>query len=219
MYQRLTSLGVVTLAVVTLGFAFTAAPAAAHAAFVTSTPAPDGTLAAAPGQISITFSETIARSSTLVVTGPTGTVLSGAPAISGNQISAALQGGGAGSYSVQWSNTSLDDGHDNAGGFQFTVAAAGAPAAQPAPAAPPTAAAQPALATRPAPVAAAAPAQPAPATRQPMGTTEPPPARLPATGTGLVTDTPLTAWSVLIPAILLSLTVGALLIRRRATAR
>jgi methionine-rich copper-binding protein CopC len=163
----------------------------AHAAFVASTPAPDSVLAAAPAQITITFSETIARSSTLVVTGPAGAVVSGSPSVSGRQMTASLQSAGAGAYHVHWSNTSLDDGHDSAGSFQFTVAAQATPRA---------------VAT------AAAPRVASPATAQQAAAA---PVRMPPTGAGLAADTPVTAAAPLTAPLLIGTSLVAMCLRRR----
>jgi methionine-rich copper-binding protein CopC len=107
---------------------------AAHAAFVSSTPAPDSTVTALPAQVVIVFSQAIMRSSTIVVSGPSGRVVSGATTVEGNRAATALQDDGQGVYRVAWANVSAEDGHESSGSFQFTVAAAPAPVpAAPAP--------------------------------------------------------------------------------------
>ncbi len=104
--------------------ALTARGALAHAEFVTSEPAPGATLATAPTQVRIVFTQAISRSSTIVVTGPGGRVVSGPTTVSGNVAIAPVQATALGVYQVQWANTSLEDGHERSGSFQFTVVGA-----------------------------------------------------------------------------------------------
>jgi hypothetical protein len=113
--------------------------ASAHAEFVTADPAPGAALTTAPTQVRIVFTQAIARSSTIVVTGPDGRVVSGATTVSGNVATVSVQATAPGVYQVQWANTSLEDGHERSGAFQFTVVAARPPAVPglPAQAAPP----------------------------------------------------------------------------------
>ncbi len=101
--------------------ALTARGALAHAEFVTSEPAPGATLATAPTQVRIVFTQAISRSSTIVVTGPGGQVVSGPTTVSGNVAIAPVQATAPGVYQVQWANTSLEDGHERSGSFQFTL--------------------------------------------------------------------------------------------------
>ena len=100
--------------------------ASAHAEFVTAEPALGATLTVAPTQVRIVFTQAIARSSTIVVTGPDGRVVSGATTVNGNVATVSVQATAPGVYQVQWANTSLEDGHERSGSFQFTVAV-GAP--------------------------------------------------------------------------------------------
>jgi len=112
--------------------------ASAHAEFVTADPAPGAALTTAPTQVRIVFTQAIARSSTIVVTGPDGRVVSGATTVSGNVATVSVQATAPGVYQVEWANTSLEDGHERSGAFQFTVVAARqAQAPMPAQAAPP----------------------------------------------------------------------------------
>ena len=184
----------VALAGAVIVAATSASSTAAHAAFVTATPAPDSGLAAVPGQVSVVFTETVTRSGTsLTVIGPNGATISGPSSIADNTVVTALTAAGAGVYTVNWSNVSAIDGHENGGTFRFTVAAASAPAPQPVPAAPPAAAtAPPRPAPAPAlPTAATGPAQAAPRPATGGASAAPPVAALPVTGVGLVADTPL----------------------------
>lgn len=113
--------------------------ASAHAEFVTAEPAPGAALTVAPTQVRIVFTQAIARSSTIVVTGPDGRVVSGPTTVSGNVATVSVQATAPGVYQVQWANTSLEDGHERSGAFQFTVVAAARQAQAPMPtqAAPP----------------------------------------------------------------------------------
>jgi methionine-rich copper-binding protein CopC len=96
-------------------------PVRAHAAFVTSDPAPDAVLDAVPEQLRIIFSEVISSKSTVNVTAPDGNIVSGEVVVDGRVATTTLQPGAPGIYTVQWSNISLDDGHESSGMFQFTV--------------------------------------------------------------------------------------------------
>lgn len=101
----------------------------AHAEFVTSDPPPGATLASPPAQVRVVFTQAIARTSTIAVLAPDGEVVSGPTTVSGNVATVAVRAGRPGTYRVQWANTSLEDGHERSGSFEFTVtAAAPAPA-------------------------------------------------------------------------------------------
>jgi copper resistance protein C len=93
----------------------------AHAAFITSDPAPDAVLDAMPDQLRIVFSEAVSSKSTVRVIAPDGGTISGDVAVDGRVAMTTLQPGAPGVYSVEWSNISLDDGHESSGTFQFTV--------------------------------------------------------------------------------------------------
>lgn len=163
---------------------------AAHAAFVSSTPAGGSTLQAAPAQVSVVFSGPVTRAgSSITVTGPNGAAVSGATSVSGNTISAPLTAAGAGTYSVNWTNESQDDGHQESGSFSFSVAAAQPAPAQAAPAQAAPAQSAPAQ-TAPRPAST----QPTPAAAQTAprvtasGAAPATAAALPGTGTGLSGD-------------------------------
>lgn len=126
-----------------LGFAVITGRAAAHAEFVTSTPAPDSRLAAPPAQVSIVFTQPVMRTGTAIrVLAPTGATVSGATVVQGNTASVPVNGAGPGVYRVLWTNVSADDGHEKSGEFQFLVVAPEQPAMV---AAPPSSAAAPAM--------------------------------------------------------------------------
>ena len=109
---------------ISLGFAFIAAPAFAHAQLEKATPAVGGTVAD-PSEIRLEFSEGVEpKFSKISVTGPGGPVPLGAPkTATGNQavlivpIAKPLP---AGAYKVRWQAVSVDT-HHTQGTFEFTV--------------------------------------------------------------------------------------------------
>ncbi|MGQ7296732.1 copper resistance CopC family protein [Quadrisphaera sp. KR29] len=144
-----------------------ALPAQAHDRLVASSPADGAVLDAAPPSLVLTFSApALALGSRVVVTGPTGAVVStGEPQYTDDTVVQALGGDlPAGEYRVQWRVTS-SDGHPVSGELAWTASApaagdgsaAGAAAPSPpspaapssAPAGPPSPATAPASATAP----------------------------------------------------------------------
>ena len=103
-----------------------AAPASAHNALVSTTPADGSSVARTPATVVLTFNEpAIALGTEIVVTGPAGPVQQGAPRLVDNTVSQDLQGGAAaGTYRVAWRVTSAD-GHPVSGTFTFSSQAAG----------------------------------------------------------------------------------------------
>jgi methionine-rich copper-binding protein CopC len=103
---------------------FLTVPVFAHAALVSSDPAPNTTVAA-PKTISITFSEKIAPAfsgfSVSMSDGMT-VKLTGKLGDDGKTIVGTPSGGFmAGLYKLSWHATSVDDGHKTTGSFNFTV--------------------------------------------------------------------------------------------------
>jgi methionine-rich copper-binding protein CopC len=176
---------------------------AAHAAFVTSRPAPDSDLAAAPALVSVTFSQSVSRSGTAItVIGPDGSTASGATAVNGAVASTAMRAAGSGTYLVRWANVSIEDGHAANGSFNFTVAGAASAAVQPDS----RPARQPAT-TAPTPrQAAAAALAPAPQARV-----------MPRSGTGAVLDTtlPVSVRILATPMLAVAVLAAPALVRRR----
>jgi methionine-rich copper-binding protein CopC len=114
---------VLVITLLAAGLTWAPSPAAAHAAFVASDPAPDSVVTALPEHLHIFFSQPVAHSGTSVtVTGPDGSVVSGELEIVGVTVMVPIRSVGNGVYLVVWTNVSLDDGHDSAGEFQFTLA-------------------------------------------------------------------------------------------------
>lgn len=99
----------------------TPGPALAHAGFVSSQPEPGSTLGAAPGVVTLEFSEPLnEKLSRASVTAPDGQTFEGVT--SGNRairvpVSTNLQG----IYRVEWTTVSTVDGHTLRGSFDFGV--------------------------------------------------------------------------------------------------
>ncbi|ABM10645.1 putative copper resistance protein (CopC) (plasmid) [Paenarthrobacter aurescens TC1] len=106
--------------------AFAAAPAMAHDALESTTPAKDTTVTTAPGVVSLTLSEppmdtAQLKLSVITVTDETGKTLSdGNVSVDGPTISTAIAGGSNGAYKVLWRTVS-SDGHPIEGSYAFTV--------------------------------------------------------------------------------------------------
>jgi methionine-rich copper-binding protein CopC len=115
---------IVTLAVSLLAVLAAATPAFAHAELTASTPAKDASLATAPKQLQLTFSEPVSPIS-IKVTGPSGTEWKlGEIRVQGNDVTAAWQAvGPAGPYAITYTVKS-DDGDDVTGTVPFTMTAA-----------------------------------------------------------------------------------------------
>ncbi|MBW3579372.1 MAG: copper resistance protein CopC/CopD, partial [Actinobacteria bacterium] len=98
-----------------------ASPASAHAAFTSSTPEPGTQLAAAPGAVTVRFSEPLNLDlSSLRVTDPDGRVWERTSA-GDRKMSASLDTTAQGVYLVEWKTVSPLDGHTLRGRFRFGV--------------------------------------------------------------------------------------------------
>jgi copper resistance protein C len=107
----------------------TATPAFAHAKLIASTPTAGEALAAAPQQISLTFSEPVTpAANTVAIAGADGTAWTvGTPAVAGAVVTVPVQPAGpAGAYTLTWRVTS-SDGDEITGTIAFTMAVAAAP--------------------------------------------------------------------------------------------
>ncbi|WP_144662926.1 copper resistance CopC family protein [Paenarthrobacter nicotinovorans] len=106
--------------------AFAAAPAMAHDALESTSPAKDTTITTAPGTVSLTLSEppmdaTQLNLSVITVTDETGKTRSdGKVIVNGPTISTTITGGTNGAYKVLWRTVS-SDGHPIEGNYSFTV--------------------------------------------------------------------------------------------------
>jgi methionine-rich copper-binding protein CopC len=119
--------GVAMIAVVT--------PAFAHAELVSSNPAKNASLATAPREITLTFSEPVSPQS-ITVTGPEGAQWTvGQMTVTGAVVVAPLKANGpAGQYALTYKVKS-DDGDDQTGTVAFTMTAASTPTAPATPSA------------------------------------------------------------------------------------
>jgi methionine-rich copper-binding protein CopC len=108
---------------VLLGF-LSAGPASAETTLVDSTPVDGKNLTAAPGRVSLTFSDGVLKlGATITVNGPDGAVGAGVAKISDKKVSWPLVGDlAAGQYAVRWQVTA-QDGQPLAGTLRFAVRA------------------------------------------------------------------------------------------------
>ncbi len=115
----------VTLAAVVALTLALAAPALAHARFVSSTPSPGQAVSAAPASVAITFTEELKAGSTGSVADASGATVSTGATINANdrtKLSIALKSGlPNGVYKVSWHSISADDGDELDGSFFFGV--------------------------------------------------------------------------------------------------
>ena len=139
------TVGVLVAGALTLACAFTsmvtsATPASAHAVLVKATPADGAVLRTAPTSVALQFDDPISTSfATLAVTGPDGSTVSpGKASVSGNTVSAALDGGlASGRYRTVFRVVS-EDGHPVNGQLTFTLELPGAAPPATAPGTPST---------------------------------------------------------------------------------
>ena len=97
-------------------------PALAHAFLDRASPLVGSTVAAAPHELTLTFTQNIeAAFSTVTVTGPNGArVDQGKAQVSGNTMRVGLKAAGPGTYRVRWRALSVDT-HTTQGSFTFQV--------------------------------------------------------------------------------------------------
>ena len=111
------------LGVVSLLIALFAANAAqAHAALDHANPSAGGTVATAPHEVTLSFTDKLEPAfSTIEVTGPGGArVDEGKAQVNGNTMRIGLKAGGPGTYRVHWRALSVDT-HSSQGSFTFQV--------------------------------------------------------------------------------------------------
>jgi methionine-rich copper-binding protein CopC len=101
---------------------FGSVAAHAHAFLDHASPLVGSTVASAPHEVSLTFTQNLeAAFSNVAVTGPNGArVDAGKPQISGNTMRVGLKGAGPGTYHVRWQALSVDT-HKTEGSFTFRV--------------------------------------------------------------------------------------------------
>jgi methionine-rich copper-binding protein CopC len=115
--------------VLLLVVAIAAGPAFGHARLLSSTPAPNATLAEAPKSLTLNFSEA-AQLGVLKLSkaGKDVPVSFERGAKAAESIAIALPALDPGTYEIEWTALAADDGHVTKGRFSFTVAAAAPPA-------------------------------------------------------------------------------------------
>jgi methionine-rich copper-binding protein CopC len=96
--------------------------ATAHASLDRAEPRVGNTVAAAPREVTLWFTQKLEPAfSTITVTNSTGQrVDTGKPRVSGNQMAVSLRSAGAGTYRVNWRVLSVDT-HTTDGNFSFQV--------------------------------------------------------------------------------------------------
>lgn len=125
--RRVAAVLAVAIVGVLVGLAVLALPAAAHADFVISTPAPYDIWNVAPTYVSVTVSEPVQPGSPKIsVTNSTGDRVDSGPttlsATDPTTFSVPLMAGvGPSVYTVTWSVVAADDGHFTAGTFYFMI--------------------------------------------------------------------------------------------------
>jgi len=96
--------------------------ATAHASLDRAEPRVGNTVAAAPREVTLWFTQKLEPAfSTITVTNPAGQrVDTGKPRVNGNQMAVSLRAAGAGTYRVNWRVLSVDT-HTTDGNFSFQV--------------------------------------------------------------------------------------------------
>jgi methionine-rich copper-binding protein CopC len=109
-------------AIALLAALFATNGAQAHAFLDHASPLVGSTVATAPHELTLTFTQNLeAAFSTVTVTGPNGArVDAGKPQISGNTMRVGLKAAGPGAYHVRWHALSVDT-HTTQGSFTFRV--------------------------------------------------------------------------------------------------
>jgi methionine-rich copper-binding protein CopC len=100
--------------------------AQAHAMLDHASPAVGSTVAIAPPELTLSFTQNLESAfSTVTVTGPNGARIDrGKPQVSGNTMRIGLKPVGAGTYRVRWRALSVDT-HTTQGSFTFRVGGGG----------------------------------------------------------------------------------------------
>ena len=101
--------------------ALTSTDAFAHAFLDHASPAVGSTVAAAPPELTLWFTQKLEPAfSSVEVMGPNGSSIGGKAEISGNTMRVGIKAAGPGSYHVHWQALSVDT-HKTQGSFSFTV--------------------------------------------------------------------------------------------------
>ena len=122
MNDRRTKYLTAVLATIPLLLLLVGGPAAAHAMLERAEPRVGNTVAMAPRDVTLWFTQKLeAAFSTISVTDPAGQRIdTGKARVSGNQMSVSIRAGGAGMYRVIWRALSAD-AHTTDGSFTFQV--------------------------------------------------------------------------------------------------
>lgn len=123
---RIAGIFLVACLVVTGALLITSRTAAAHGAYVSSTPAANAVLKTPPTSVTIRFQEEITPAgSAITVYDATGKQVSTGPAVVDRSdpktMTVPMRGNGSEVYVVMWHNTSLADGDPFAGAFSFEI--------------------------------------------------------------------------------------------------
>lgn len=110
----------ITIAIV-LFAALASAPAFAHAFLDHANPRVGSTVAAAPHELTLSFTQKLEPAfSKVEVTGPNGSSIGGKAQVNGNTMRVGIKSAGPGTYHVHWQALSVDT-HKTQGSFTFTV--------------------------------------------------------------------------------------------------
>jgi len=122
MGKELTMRRTTLLGLIPLLFLLVTGEATAHALLDRAEPRVGNTVATAPREVTLWFTQKLeAAFSTVTVTIAAGQrVDTGKPRVSGNQMAVSLRAGGAGTYHVTWRVLSID-AHTTDGSFSFQV--------------------------------------------------------------------------------------------------
>ena|SRR5579863_3197193 len=101
--------------------AFASTGAFAHAFLDHANPRVGSTVAAAPHELTLWFTQKLEPAfSTVEVIGPNGSSIGGKAQVSGNTMRVGIKAAGPGAYHVHWQALSVDT-HKTQGSFSFTV--------------------------------------------------------------------------------------------------
>ncbi|HEV3390155.1 MAG TPA: copper resistance CopC family protein, partial [Solirubrobacteraceae bacterium] len=101
-----------------------ASSASAHAVLLSSTPAWEAVVGAAPRAVTLRYDEDVVpRYARVTVVAPGGKDVAGSPQVTGSAVTVPVRTDRAGSYTVRWRMVASDDGHVTDGAFSFGLRA------------------------------------------------------------------------------------------------
>ena len=100
-----------------------ASSASAHAVLLSSTPAWEAVVGAAPRAVTLRYDEDVVPRSWVTVVAPGGKDVAGSPQVTGSAVTVPVRTDRAGSYTVRWRMVASDDGHVTDGAFSFGLRA------------------------------------------------------------------------------------------------